>query len=44
VGPAERKVERAVTDLKIDVDEEEEEKEEEEEEEQNDCLVGQRSI
>jgi hypothetical protein len=43
VGPAERKVERAVTDLKIDVDEEEEEKEEEEEE-QNDYLVGQRSI
>jgi hypothetical protein len=43
VGPAERKVERAVTDLKIDVNEEEEEKKEEEKE-QNNYLVGQRSV
>jgi hypothetical protein len=41
VGPAERKVKRAV--VEIDVNEEKEE-EEEEEEEQNNYLVGQRSV
>jgi hypothetical protein len=41
MGSAERKVERAITDLEIDVNEEEEK---EKEEKQNNYLINQRSV